>query len=242
MELWAASGLILAGALLAAAVGFAVAAVRRTRLAEEGFPGPPAPPAPGTPVTLTPPRVASGLWAGALSTGVAGFLLMSGIVTVLLGILLMPSYTLTTPATAGGLHRDTDPFLQMYGENERERLRRDGVPNPVTAFYRDPLTGGPVTFTGGSGEIPDPERALTAALRGASTPFAGAARLERYPAGPLEGELMCLQPLNYGDADIGVCGWADATTLGVIVAFDRSPEATAAMLLAMRSDMEQPAR
>lgn len=241
MELLAASGLILAGALLAAATGLAVAAVRRTRLAEEGFPGtPPAPPPPGTPVTLTPPRVATGLWAGAASAGTAGFLLLSGIVAVLLVITLMPTYTLTTPATAGGLQRDSDPFLQIYAESERERLRRDGVPNPVTAFYRDPLTGGPITFTGGSGEIKDPERALNLALRGASTPFAGSPRLERYPAGPLAGELSCLQRLSYGDADIGVCGWADDTTLGVIVAFDRSPEATAAMLLAMRADMERP--
>jgi hypothetical protein len=226
--------LIVGIAMLGLAGGFVVGAIRRTRARE----APPTPPPYGLAPELESPR---GMWAGAgISAALAMGALVGGAI-VLISIMAAPTRVLHAPAQAGGLQRDDSPGTQQLTSRQRERLKAAGMPNPLTAVYRQPAaTSTTVLFIGSSGHIDQPAERLKEFLGGLAASTGSSGREPTgYPAGRLKGTVMCLDQLSTGQATLATCGWADEGTLGVITTDAGDAAQTAGLLLSMRDDMEK---
>ena len=221
-------------AMLVLAGGFVVGAIRRTRARE-------APPAP-QPYGMAPePESPRSMWAGA---GISAALAMGALVgaaIVLISIMAAPTRVLHAPAQAGGLQRDDSPGTQQLASRQRERLKAAGMPNPLTAVYHQTAsTSTTVLFIGSSGHIDQPAERLREFLNGLAESTGSSGREPMgYPAGRLEGTVMCLDQLSTGQATLATCGWADEGTLGVITTDAGDAAQTAGLLLSMRDDMEK---
>jgi hypothetical protein len=248
--------LIVGLGLLALAGGFGGGAVRRAR-AQESMTGDVAEPslsaasdhitepadAPAESLRTHPARTESPrpFWVGAgVSAGLGtGALIVASF--VLISVMAAPKNALTTPARAGGLRRDDTAGTQRLTSRQREHLKEAGMPNPLTAVYRQ--TAGATTtvlFIGSSGRIDDPPSRLRDFLSGvADSTGASGRQPKEYPAGRLKGTVLCLDQLVSGDASLTTCGWADDGTLGVITTDGGDASKTAGLLLSMRDDMER---
>lgn len=148
-----------------------------------------------------------------------------------------PVRTLRTPEVAGGLRRDDSAATRQVVDEQREELRQSGVPGPVAMVYRR-STEATVLFLGASGRLSGPERRLREMLADVADSAGGGPAPTRHPAGRMRGVVLCVNPLNTGDAVLAACGWADDDTLGVITTDNGDATQTATLLLAMRADME----
>ncbi|PRX96374.1 hypothetical protein [Allonocardiopsis opalescens] len=232
---WAIGALALFGVAVCCAVaaGQRVLAAERSRSAarpDEGTGGDAA-------RILRPRGVGRQLWGGALVSGGLGAVLLLGLVSVLLVNSVWPAVRVETPERAAGLVLDDDPRLADQLAAAEEDLRVLGVPNPVAANYRHPVSGQLVAFGGGFGELPDPERVLEDLLYTLAEPFNPAPRFESHGAGPLGGVVTCLDPSRSLERGVGLCGWADRGTIGTILVFGHSPGHSAELLNEMRTDM-----
>jgi hypothetical protein len=229
--------LIVGIAMLGLAGGFVVGAIRRTR-ARESQPPQTTQPTEPTPYETESPRA---LWAGAgISAGLAMGALV-GAAVVLISIMAAPTRVLHAPAQAGGLQRDDSAGTQQLISRQRERLKAAGMPNPLTAVYHQPAEASTtVLFIGSSGHIDQPAERLKEFLSGlAESTGASGREPTGYPAGRLQGTVMCLDQLSTGQATLATCGWADEGTLGVITTDAGDAAQTAGLLLSMRDDMEK---
>jgi hypothetical protein len=221
--------------MLGLALVFALNAIRRTKAREatrtpEPYPQP-------VPPALESPR---GMWAGAGISAVLGMAALIGAAVVLIALMAAPTRVLHAPAQAGGLKRDDSPDTQQLTSRQRERLKAAGMPNPLTAVYRQPTEASTtVLFIGASGHIDAPATQLKQFLSElAESAGADGREPTGYPAGHLRGTVMCLDQLNTGQATLATCGWADEGTLGVITTDEGDAAQTANLLLSMRDDME----
>lgn len=181
-----------------------------------------------------------GLWAGATVTAVAGFaMLVAGVGSALWGM-SGGDRMVVTPANAGGLQRDDDPERRASLDRQREHLRDAGVPNPTVAFYRRPDgAGGGVAFAGGWGRIPDPSGTLRRLLLVTGGSFGADPWTHTYPSGPSGGEVMCVSGGSVDGEPLPICGWANRSTIGLVMARDESASRCAELLRRMRGDMER---
>jgi hypothetical protein len=228
--------------MLALAAGFGANAVRRTR-AWESISAPDAYAAPRTagPPPRPPLESARGMWAGAgISAGLGVGALISAAV-VLISTLSAPTRSLSTPATAGGLRRDDSAGTQRLTQRQRQRLREAGMPHPLTAVYRRHGDASvTVLFIGSSGHLDAPADRLREFIGGVAESAGSPGRRPMpYPAGRLNGTVLCLDQLMSGEATLATCGWADDSTLGVITTDGGDAPRTAGLLLSMRDDMER---
>lgn len=229
-------------ASLSIAAFLTVAAVRRSAEAERPTDHhaarPPVPPGPARPAPPRPPS-ARGLWIGSWATGSFGFAVLVAVVGSMLLSLSGGDRMIVTPPKAGGLVRHDDPELRASVERKKEYLRNAGVPRPTVAFYREPdSSAGSVSFAGGWGRIPDPGGNLRAILRSMGGSFGATAKPRSFPPGQLEGEVLCVTGGSADGDSLPVCGWADRSTIGIVMAREKNVTECADLLLRMRLDME----
>jgi hypothetical protein len=225
--------LIVGLAMLALALGFVVNAIRRTREGESA----------ADPQTVPPTESPRGMWAGAGISAALGLGSLTAAAVVLIAIMATPAHVLNAPVQAGGLRRDDSPGTQQLTSRQREQLRAAGMPNPLTAVYRQAAEGNTtVLFIGSSGHIDAPAARLKDFLSGLAESTGSTGRVPTgFPAGRLRGTVMCLDRLSAGQATLATCGWADDGTLGVITTDAGDAAQTAGLLLSMRDDMEKKA-
>lgn len=186
------------------------------------------------------PRSPRNLWAGAATTGTFGFVLLVVAVGSLLLSMSGGDRMLVTPAKAGGLERTDDPALRGSLERQKEYLREAGVPHPTVAFYREPgASTSNVAFAGGWGRIPNPGGNLRGVLRSIGRSFGAGSQPQAFPPGSLEGEVLCLRGGSMDGEPLAICGWADRSTIGVVMVREKTISECADMLLRMRPDMEK---
>ena len=246
MKVFLALAILFVGlAMLGLALGFVLNAIRRTRAGEETSQTPqdPSPPLPygAAEVPRTGPDSPKGMWAGAGISAALGMAALVASAIVLISIMSAPTRVLDAPAQAGGLQRDDSPGTRQLTSRQRERLKAAGMPNPLTAVYHQrSTTSSTVLFIGSSGHIDRPEAQLKEFLNGLADSTGSKGREPTgYPAGRLQGTVMCLDQLSTGQATLTSCGWADEGTLGVITTDEGDAEHTAGLLLSMRDDMEK---
>ena len=204
-----------------------------------GPPGPPYGP-PGRPARTAGPRSARGLWVGAATTGTFGFALLVVAVGSLLLSLSGGTQMIVTPERAGGMERHDDPRLRGSLDRQRKHMRDAGVPHPTVAFYREAeMTTSNVAFAGGWGRIPDPGGNLRDLLRSMGGPYGAAPQTRSFRPGPLKGEVLCLSGGSVGGDPLAFCGWADRSTIGVVMAREKTVPECADILRRMRADMEK---
>ncbi len=228
--------LIVGLGLLALAGGFGGAAVRRVKAQESVLDDE----TPAGPVR-TRPEPPRPFWIGAAVSVTLGTGALVVASSVLISVMAAPKNALTAPVRAGGLQRDDSAGTQRLTSRQREHLKEAGMPNPLTAVYRQ-ATGATTTvlFIGSSGRIDDPPSRLRDFLSGVADSTGASGREPKvYPAGRRGGTVLCLDQLVSGDAALTTCGWADDGTLGVITTDDGDASKTAGLLLSMRDDMER---
>jgi hypothetical protein len=183
-----------------------------------------------------------GLAGGCVAATVAVVLIF---VFVVHGTSSSKSWTLITPATAGGLSRNNTPGISsglgtaMGGiRSQFNQLPNAGrIKSTVEGVYNlgHGQTGGIphlVVFVGLNGTFND-----QAVLNGM---VAGGDNLPKVSPGPHGGTAEC----GNGGSDNEVCFWVTKTTIGFIVVEPNGAEAANALdglMISMRTDLEQPA-
>jgi len=140
------------------------------------------------------------------------------------------SFVLSTPATAGGYPRGTDPnFLAIASATAKSIASAVGSGgagttkgNPVSAAYRLPTNSQVITFVGYRGTFTPKKVATILASLGSDE--------ATYPAGPNGGTFGCGNTTATATVPSGaVCVWSTGSTLGITEFFSSTgPEALTA--------------
>lgn len=194
-----------------------------------GFPGQPAPygqqptgPAQGMPQAPGTPPQGKGATGRTVGIVVGAVVVVAAVVG---GIVLLsgdPSYELTTPQTLAGEY-------QRQGEGKSETggaLTKDEAPGitakgGVSATYKSGATK-TLSFGGSYGEVDDPEAAVDWALResGKTTGGNTVGAAETVTPTGFDGEIMKCQKYKVVTMNMGMCAWADSSTLGLVGRID----------------------
>jgi hypothetical protein len=145
-------------------------------------------------------------------------------------ISLEPERQIVIAETAGGMHRvqSTAGLEQRLGEAAKNGFDFE------YGGYAHPKGGDAlVLFIGVEQKNSNPQRGITDLFAGIAKSSGEQPRLTEYPAGDLGGEVRCA-----AGAELR-CAWADRSTYGTVTAPDITESELAALLVKMRTDLEQ---
>ncbi|WP_405059199.1 hypothetical protein OG474_41640 [Kribbella sp. NBC_01505] len=146
-----------------------------------------------------------------------------------------PERRIVIAETAGGVHRvELAPQYTVALEQQRGVAAKEDT-DLQYGGYAHPNGGEvPVLFIGLEQKDSDPRKAITDFLGGIAKGRGEQRReLTAYPAGDLGGEVRCSAGSELR------CGWADRSTIGVVMATGCTEAELAALLVKMRTDLEQ---
>lgn len=176
------------------------------------------PPAPGTP-----PQ-------GGSRTGKTVGIVIGAVIVVsavIGGILLLggdPNYKLTTPQTvAGEYERQGEGKSETAGAFAKDKAPGMTATGGVNATYKSGTTK-TLSFGGNYGEVDDPEASVDWALKqsGKSTGGEAVGEPETVTPAGFDGDVMKCQQLKVVTMHMGMCTWADSSTLGLVGQIDTS--------------------
>ena len=192
-----------------------------------------------------PQKKKTGLILGIVGGGVGVVVLIVAAIVVISLINSGPSYQIVTPDTAGGLQRDRTAESQapQIGQ-QKDRLKSIAggkIEKVSTAIYSDSSSSsasgltGKVFFLGATAKDKiDQDGFMSGFKKGVS----GSMQVKTVDAGSLGGQAACASS-SASSTSTSVCIWVDDSTFGEIVPSGKSPEEAAALMLKMRSDIEQ---
>lgn len=192
-----------------------------------------------------PPKKKTGLIIG-LAGGGVGLVLIIVVAIVLISTLSGGTdYKVTTPDSAGGLQRDrtaesSSPEISKQ-KDSLKNLAGGKIKEVLTAIYSDGSSSsssglsGKVFFLGATAsEKIDQDGFMNGFKKGVGSQM----QVKSVDAGSLGGQAACASA-SVSTTSTSVCIWVDDSTFGEIVPSGKSPDEAAALMLKMRSDIEQ---
>lgn len=145
---------------------------------------------------------------------------------------------LVAPDTVAGRQKSTDPTLQKLADDMVRDVRSDlsASSGVVGAFYGGAAEGNLLMVVAVSAYLINPAAELDSALEGI-TENLSVTDLTAIAPGPLGGVAKC----GNGESSkipLGVCGWADNGSVGLVVVFHSSSAAAAAEFGTIRAAIE----
>ncbi|MEV6318297.1 hypothetical protein [Streptomyces sp. NPDC051776] len=122
-------------------------------------------------------------------------------------------YKLDTPDTVlGGEYKKDEKLTQRQGAKPQSGSG-SGIEDGKTASAVYSGDSNVISFGGGYGNVTDPEEAVDAILKGASS---GASPKEQKPSG-FDGDVMKCAEVNAGFVKLPACAWGDDSTAAVVI-------------------------
>lgn len=142
----------------------------------------------------------------------------------------------SAPATLAGRPQITDASMAGVVETMEAELNASlpGATSSAAAFYGDVASGDMVMIVAASGLVADPEAELDEALTTSGLITGNATDVD---PGPLGGVARCGDGNQQG-ISLGVCGWADRGSVGMIVIFNSTGAEAATEFVTMRGEIE----
>lgn len=151
-----------------------------------------------------------------LGCGIGGYVLLGDSFNKL-------NETLVTPAEVHGLTLTNDANLTALAENAKTSLRNQvkNSTGSIAGFYSDPADPTKlVMVVGVSGTVANPKNEMSDAFNELQASGLPASDVHAVPAGDLGGETKCGTGSTAGQSLI-VCIWADDSSVGMVVFFNR---------------------
>jgi hypothetical protein len=136
--------------------------------------------------------------------------------------------------TAGGVHRVQLPSQVTTAlEQQRGAATKAGFDFQYGGYAHPKGGDAIVLFIGVEQKTSDPEQGIKDFFAGIAQSSGEEPRLTEYPAGELGGEVRCASGAELR------CAWIDRRTYGAVTATDVTEAELAALLIKMRTDLEQ---
>jgi hypothetical protein len=167
---------------------------------------------------------------------VGGLVVVGSLSNLVQSVSAEPERRIVIAETAGGVHRiQLAPQVTATLEQRRDAAAKEGIEIQFGGYAHPKGGDGAfVLFIGGEQQISDPEQSINDFFAGIANSSGEQPALTEYPAGDLGGEVRCTAGTELR------CAWADRTTYGALAATDVTEAELAALLVKMRTDLEQP--
>ncbi|WP_427895985.1 hypothetical protein ACQHIV_18815 [Kribbella sp. GL6] len=165
---------------------------------------------------------------------IGGLVVLGRLSNLVQAVSAEPDRRIEIAETAGGAPRvQLAPEVTAALEQRREAAAKKGLDFQYGGYAHPKGGDAFVLFMGGEQHISDPEQAITDLFAGMAESSGEQARPTEYPAGDLGGEVRCATTTGLN------CAWEDRSTYGVLTAADMTEPELAALLVKMRTDLEQ---
>ena len=165
---------------------------------------------------------------------VGGVIVLGRLPNLVQSVSAEPERRMVIAETAGGVHRvQLAPQVTAALEQRRGAAAKEGVDFQFGGYAHPKGGDAFVLFMGTEQQISDPEQGIKDFFAGIAKSSGVKARLTEYPAGDLGGEVRCAAGTELR------CAWADRSTYGALTATDVTEAELAALLVKMRTDLEQ---
>jgi hypothetical protein len=165
---------------------------------------------------------------------VGGLVVLGSLSKLVQSISFEPERRIVIAETAAGAHRvQLAPQVAVTLEQRRGAAAKEGFDFQYGGYAHPKGGDAIVLFIGVEQKNSDPQQAITDFFAGIAKSSGDEPRLTEYPAGDLGGEVRCA-----AGAELR-CAWADRSTYGAVTATDITEAELAALLLKMRTDLEQ---
>jgi hypothetical protein len=165
---------------------------------------------------------------------VGGLIVLGSTSNLVQSVSAEPERRIVIVETAGGVHRvQLAPQVTAALEQQRGAAAKEGVDFQFGGYAHPKGGDAFVLFLGIEQQISDPEQGIEDFFAGIAESSGAQARLTEYPAGDLGGEVRCAAGTQLR------CAWADRSTYGALTATDVTEAELAALLVKMRTDLEQ---
>jgi len=165
---------------------------------------------------------------------VGGLVVLGSLSNLVQSISLEPERRIVIAETAGGAHRvQLAPQVTAALEQRRGAAAKEGLDFQYGGYAHPKGGDALVLFIGIEQENSDPEQGIKDFFAGIANSSGQQPRLTEYPAGDLGGEVRCAAGAEPR------CAWADRSTYGAVTATDVTEAELAALLVKMRTDLEQ---
>lgn len=166
---------------------------------------------------------------------VGGVLVLGGVAKAAKSVGAEPERRIVIAETAGGVPRvQLAPEVTATLEQRRSASAKEGIEFQFGGYAHPAGGDAYILFMGGKQQVADPEQSIIDFFAGIAKSSGVQAKLTEYPAGDLGGEVRCAAGTELR------CAWADRTTYGMLMATDVTEADLAALLIKMRTDLEQP--
>ena len=166
---------------------------------------------------------------------VGGLIAVGSLSNLVQSVSAEPERRIVIAETAGGVHRiQLAPQVTAALEQRRGAAAKEGVEFQFGGYAHPKGGDAFVLFIGGEQHVSDPEQSINDFFAGIANSSGEQPGLTEYPAGDLGGEVRCTAGTELR------CAWADRTTYGALAATDVTEAELAALLVKMRTDLEQP--
>ncbi len=165
---------------------------------------------------------------------VGGLIVLGRLSNVVQSVSAEPERRIVIAETAGGVHRvQLAPEVTAALEQQRGAAAKEGVDLQFGGYAHPKGGDAVVLFIGSELQMSDPEQGIKDFFAGMAESSGVQPSLTEYPAGDLGGEVRCAAGTALR------CVWADRSTYGALTATDITEAALAALLVKMRTDLEQ---
>jgi hypothetical protein len=165
---------------------------------------------------------------------VGGVVVLGTLSNTVQSISLEPERRIVIAETAGGVHRvQLASQVTAALEQQRSAAAKGGFDFQYGGYAHPKGGDAIVLFIGVEQKNSDPEQGINDFFAGIAKSSGEEPRLTEYPAGDLGGEVRCA-----AGAELR-CAWADRSTYGAVTANDITEAELAALLIKMRTDLEQ---
>ena len=165
---------------------------------------------------------------------VGGLVVLGRLSILVQSVSAEPERRIVITETAGGMHRvQLAPEVAAALEQRRGAAAKEGVDVQYGAYAHPKGGDAFVLFLGGEQQSSDPEQSINDFFAGIAKSSGEQPGLTEYPAGDLGGEVRCSTGTELR------CAWADRSTYGAVTATDMTEAELAALLVKMRTDLEQ---